>query len=209
MIDMAVFRRCLADTIAWCARQAAVSNPSDCLRSPELRPEALDETKGWERYDWPTHRARVAVTTALTKRRSASLRAARHGRALPVEGMADGRLLLYHPDANLYDGAAERESYGYFDVDNVPPWDTWIAYVHDAAWQMGPTERDHTGFTNALYDNRSYAGLLIAWVPAPLLALAERGIAVNPERCITWADAIDTAFTRRLYHAGLLAIQVP
>jgi hypothetical protein len=74
---------------------------------------------------------------------------------------ADGRLLLYVPSENLADGAAEFSSNGFFDVNNVPPWDIWV------------------DFSN---------GTLTSWVPPMLLDAAEMGIDANPEECIRWAD---------------------
>jgi hypothetical protein len=72
-----------------------------------------------------------------------------------------GQLLLYAPEENLACGAAEYVSLGFFDVDNVPPWDTWIAMS---------------------------GKYLISWVPAQLFRLVQEGLDVNPEQCILWAD---------------------
>jgi hypothetical protein len=81
-------------------------------------------------------------------------------------------LLVYHPDANLADGAAELESRGFFDVHNAPPWGTWIGFFDDR-------RPDH-----------SFSCYLLAWVPEALVAAAGAGIDVNPEACIVWfADA--------------------
>jgi len=33
-------------------------------------------------------------------------------------------------EENLADGAAKHPSKGFFDVDNTPPWDTWVAFSH-------------------------------------------------------------------------------
>jgi hypothetical protein len=72
-----------------------------------------------------------------------------------------GRLLFYFPNDNLADGAAQYSSNGFFDVDNVPPWDTWVHY----------SERT-----------------LVSWVPHQVVVLAQKGIDVNPEMCIRWID---------------------
>lgn len=34
--------------------------------------------------------------------------------------------MTYFPDENTSDGGAETITQGYFDGDNVPPWDTWV-----------------------------------------------------------------------------------
>jgi hypothetical protein len=72
-----------------------------------------------------------------------------------------GRLLLYVPTESLMDGAAQNSTKGFFDVDNVPPWDLWIDFS------------DRT---------------LVSWVPSALEEVAQMGIDVNPEGCIRWAD---------------------
>jgi hypothetical protein len=72
-----------------------------------------------------------------------------------------GRLLLYFPAENLACGAAQVSSGGFFDTDNVPPWDIWVAYEGNA---------------------------LISWVPPGLIVAAQMGIDVNPENCIRWLD---------------------
>jgi hypothetical protein len=79
-----------------------------------------------------------------------------------ISGGADtGRFLLYYPEENLADGAAVYPSMGFFDGDNVPPWDTWVAFSYET---------------------------LLSWVPPQLVHLAQSGIAVNPECCIRWME---------------------
>ena len=80
----------------------------------------------------------------------------------------DGRLLAYYPDLNLCDGAAEVESSGYLDVENCPPWESWVALLVD------PRADD---------DHRR---VLVSWVPAVFVPLVTAGIEVNPEECIVW-----------------------
>lgn len=79
-----------------------------------------------------------------------------------------GRVLWYLSDENLFDGAAEQASQGFFNVQNLPPWDTWLGF------------RQMTG------GPRGASGTLFAWVPDWCLALADAGIHANPEECIGW-----------------------
>ena len=72
-----------------------------------------------------------------------------------------GRLLLYWPYENLACGAADYSSNGFFDVNNVPPWDIWVDFTSDT---------------------------LVSWVPSALIEAAQMGIDVNPEGCIRWVD---------------------
>jgi hypothetical protein len=72
-----------------------------------------------------------------------------------------GRLLLYYPTENLADGAAQYSSNGFFDTNNIPPWDIWVGF---SDWT------------------------LVSWVPPSLIAAVQMGIDANPENCIRWAN---------------------
>src|SRR5690242_13262052 len=55
--DAALFRQSLKETIAWCKPRADVTNPVNCLRSPELYPD------GWpvRDYGMDAHEAKPAI----------------------------------------------------------------------------------------------------------------------------------------------------
>ena len=40
---------------------------------------------------------------------------------------------------------------------------------------------------------------LLCWIPAALVPVAARGIDVNPEVCLHWADDVDTPFLAQLH----------
>lgn len=106
-------RRRVAETAAWCAPLADAARPRDCLRTADLQPRRL-EAGYFE-----------TVSTVASSRRS-------RVRDCAAVDPSRGRLLVYFPDADLSDGAAEVESGGFFDVCNVPPWDTWVAFFQEA-----------------------------------------------------------------------------
>ena len=165
MIDQFGLR--LSETSRWCASKARVDDPAHSLRSHELVPR--QETEDWQ-----------AIVESVCDRRARLLQ----GQWSSAPAVPAGRLLVFDPGQSLSDGAAMVESNGFFDVDNAPPWDTWIAYVREQPHQPG-------SWTNL----DSY---LLCWIPTIFLDLVERGIAVNPERCLLWADVADTPFLRRL-----------
>jgi hypothetical protein len=101
-----------------------------------------------------------------------------------------GALLLFDPGQSLSDGAAQVESKGFFDADNVPPWDLWVAYIEEAKQRP----KVWTPFDS----------FLLCWIPPHLEDLVDRSIAVNPERCLHWARDVDSPFLRRLRLASLL-----
>ena len=178
MLDLAVFPMVLAETIEWCKDRASPSEPSDSLRSAELRPP-VDSLFG----------LREATIQAVVEKRRSLI----HGRGLlRAYDLAGGRILLYEPENNLFDGAAMVASRDFFDVDNVPPWDTWLGYIH-GTWEHTTT---HAKFTH-LY--------LLSWVPPAFLALAGDGVWANPEQCIRWAVDVEHDFLRQLQSVGLLA----
>ena len=119
------------------------------LRSPELQPSA--SLAGVEDFG-PIVQSVIFRRAELVIKLS-HLQTAAH--------RAEGRLLTYWPEENLACGGAEYASVGFFDADNAPPWDTWVAF--------------------------SGKGLL-SWVPGELVGLASKGIEANPEACIAWYE---------------------
>ncbi len=122
------------------------------LRSSILQPQP---------FTWPqTEEERMRIVETVAEKRADELRRQQRYPPRFVNDLHEGRLLLYAPDENLCDGAAEYSSLGFFDVNNIPPWDTWICFFQQ---------------------------YLVSWVPPQLLELAGIGIDVNPELCILWA----------------------
>lgn len=126
----------------------------------QLRAKILDP--GWhtdpDRKMFPSDRpAQVVIVEAVVSKRAEELRKSGHYPSAIDTGPNGGKLLLYAPDENLFDGAAEYSSKGLFDVDNIPPWDTWVCF---------------------------FGEYIVSWVPPQLLDLANAGINVNPEQCV-------------------------
>jgi hypothetical protein len=124
---------------------------------PQLRSPILQSASS----EFPRNRLeQIQMVDDLAQRRGEHLRFEQRYPSDPASNLQGGRLLLYAPDENLFDGAAEVQSKGFFDVNNIPPWDTWICFFEQ---------------------------YLVSWVPPKLLKLANAGIDVNPEGCIFWA----------------------
>src|SRR5262245_39388847 len=159
------FWKSLEEAVAWCAPRADPREARDCLRSPKLRPRILQ----------PSYTAGVAD---LVQNREFAL-----GRkfTVPKGAVATGRLLVYGPDEELSDGAAEVETKGFFDAANCPPWDTWVALVEEP--HPSPNGR---------------IAYLISWVPPVFVESVGRGIWVNPEQCIRWLEDCTDAFAKYL-----------
>jgi len=131
--------------------------PSVQLRSDALDPAAFGAASfRGGRGNIPTREA----VEALVAHRTELLQ--RHAGSSPILPNArGGKLLLFTPRDSLSDGAATVASDGFFDVDNVPAWDTWLYFD------------GHT---------------LVSWVPPQLISKVQLGIDVNPESCIRWDD---------------------
>jgi hypothetical protein len=150
-------RRKIMDTKQWQTAMTLLRQIRDSLgpmdgklRSPELKPAFCLDEFGDDTL-WAKAVAEVvAVRSRLTANASSEKRDTNVG----------GRLLLYTPSENLACGAAEVSSNGFFDVNNVPPWDIWVSFS------------DRT---------------LVSWVPPALIDVAQMGIYANPEACIRWA----------------------
>lgn len=146
----------LAETIAWTTGVLRRDDFRPSMRYADLhwrllhdgRDDAICEVGGARQF------AAIETTTELVK---------------TCPELGGGRLMIYFPDRGLCDGAAEQETDGFFDVFNVPPWETWVGYFKDPPGHCGSDD--------------SY---LLAYVPAALVELADAGMLVNPEECILW-----------------------
>jgi hypothetical protein len=150
--DVEDFVARLRETTVWCARHADASSPKESLRPERLAPATLSRDRYW----------------AVDNVRRAREQDMRTNPCLQPHSPALGRLLVYYPDAELTDGAAQAESTDFFDVFNSPPWGTWVGYFEEH-----PQDTDRSGY-------------LLAWVPDKFIPLADAGINVNPEECIAW-----------------------
>ncbi|RMG18989.1 MAG: hypothetical protein D6731_00530 [Planctomycetota bacterium] len=179
-------REVLAETAVWCRERATAADPKGSLRSDALRTAAFHPP-------WAEGVARRAqAVAALCARRAQALGSSGWPSPAPrAHGLGGGRLLCFDPDATLSDGAAEEASEGFFDADNLPPWDTWLAYAVDGvppgSWQ-------------------SFGSYLVCYVPPALLGPARRGVEANPEGSLCWADDLRGPFARALRAAGFLAV---
>ncbi len=169
----------------WCARLADPSRPAECLRTPELRLRSLEG--GFLRTVWSVQITREHLLSRMAKDQRHEYRQACEAAAAPD---ARGRLLLYFPDDGLADGAAEAVTGGFFDLHNAPPWDTWVAFFD--FHYLEDEEKEPGG----------RASYLIAWVPSPLISVADRGIEVNPGGCIAWLDHSQMERAKKLLSIG-------
>jgi hypothetical protein len=155
----------LAETVAWCSYHAWAEEAGRTTRSVALRPTVIAMPRKRGRFALlagQSAREAVAQVCEARCRELASL-----GIAVPPVGpdLAGGRILRTTIDTDSC-WAATEISNGYYDLDDLPGWDTWF---HHAA-----TDRPW--------------GAIYCWVPASLIELAEAGMEMMPFQCVEWAD---------------------
>jgi hypothetical protein len=168
----------LTETIAWCTVSGSLSDPKASLRT--CKPKDLISPE--DQVD------DVCIS------RSFCLRESRQSALPAVTGLGGGRLIAYFPSFNLDDGVAETESQGFFDVNNIPPYDTWVWMVQCVSREEYADHRTSEMETN----------YLVAWVPPDFIELADAGIRANPESCIRWTEELDDDFVLSLRSMNLL-----
>lgn len=175
------FRTSLAETIAWCVKHGSLDDSERSLRTFTPIYESLI--------------TRSEQVRTIAKQRSERCKEeAGLLRLDPAINLAGGRLLAYFPDTDLYDGAAENETGGFFDAHNRPPEDTWVLYFDDYEL-VGRGDKP-------LFAH--FEGFLIAWIPQNFIELANSGIEVNPEQCIQWFDTLDIPLIKQFRELHIL-----
>lgn len=218
--DMTEFYGLLAETIAWCRLRVSADDPQSSLRSFVLRPSNLAKTANkWGNFDyeWGTIEEKQTVVSNLAASRAELLRTkTAFPEALP-SGLEGGRLLIAAPEESDWCCLSEPESNGFIDDLDVPAWDTWVCYVHEAntpdpEYVRRTREALYASYNSEQYKEwqpPAYVSFLICWIPPQFLALVEEGIKVNPVECFFWAadykeHHYNTELLRQLDKAGML-----
>ena len=175
------FNKWLTETICWCHSAGSLLEPRKSLRTAKPTQSDLSSQ----------HHQVFSVSLERSRR----LWSLGQRNLPPAASLCGGRLLAYFPDDNLADGVAEAETDGFFDVNNTPPYDTWLWMVRNLR-----TFKYADGAKGEMDAN-----YLVAWVPPDFIPLASAGVDVNPEKCILWLDTMDDEFVRSLRRLKLLA----
>lgn len=161
-------RRRIAEAMAWCASDHAFNNR---FRTPQLQPKSpliIEERPpdGTYSYRHLETEDRIAIVDDVARRRAELLKL----HAMEVVDSVPAspqRLLVTEIENSIWDGFAEMESEGFFDVYDIPAWDTWI---------------DLREATNARE--------ILCCVPLSLAKDAQAGIDVTCMSCIAWIDDV-------------------
>lgn len=117
-----------------------------------------------------TYGGRNKFDTFLTQRKSAIesvsvLDASFYDPAVQRHLERPKSLLLAALNETVEDGASEVVSYGFIDVQDAPPWDTWVDLV----------------------EGRSGTKYLLSWVPQSMTEYVDKAIEANCASCLAWA----------------------
>lgn len=105
---------------------------------------------------------------------------------IPVEDLHQyGRIMIFDIDDTVVDGAPESVSAGYIDIEDAPPYDTWIA--------TGGMLNE-IGFY--IEDNTIKDVVVVAWIPKDQYFYADLGVQVACVDNLWWAasDNINSDF---------------
>jgi hypothetical protein len=163
-VDLDQLRWRLAEAIAWCAPHVAGSDAAVGLRSHPLRHRILTASDERERYGWLDEPGGPGIVEALASQRAELLRREARYPGGSARTLAGGRLLRAAPQESGWDGAAQAASGGYLDIDDAPPWDSWL-----------------------LVDT----GQLVSWVPPEYAGAVDAAIRVSPVLNIGWAADLE------------------
>jgi hypothetical protein len=86
----------------------------------------------------------------------------------PPRAAERGSVLAFDLEATFFDSVPASISGGFFDANDLPPWDTWIAYGKCAALQ-----------SNVLY----------SWVPAEFEVVVGHAVRAHLSNAYAWVDA--------------------
>lgn len=193
MLPLELLQWRLAETIQWCTPRINITDPASSLRSPELNPllninpfdnylSVQEAKKYWDVRHENTFGTQAyadarngVFQTAVAKvaiKRAALLAQEGFYPTTPIEKIKEGRLLLFFPNSSTSDGAAPLNSDELFDLDDIPPWDTWVGFL--LADKPEPF--------------CSIQACLVSWIPDQYIKLVASAINHISDGCLVWAD---------------------
>jgi hypothetical protein len=191
-----VFGRRVKDAETWVNMNMSSVYLMNKLRSPELAPPDWKSLRNVS-SEISNHTASTyemqTIVEGVVALRTNLLMQKQNQNTQQIVAPITGGLLFYIPDETTSDGYSAELTNGYFDDDDCPAWDTWIAYV-------GPETRWNRRTGYGWYGSSA----LIAWVPPNLIALADDAVAGNITDCISWVDEIVSNTADQIKQLNLL-----
>jgi hypothetical protein len=153
------------------ALRSPKSNPGDCVFSTSQSQKSELSFERWKAKE--IERLRLAVDMVVQGRPRGQI----GNNQRP--NLHSGRFLLYDPFYAGGDGLAEVNSEGFFDIDDCPPWDTFVTFVE-------------AGSTAVLgnFEFRTQRDGILCWIPRRAVSFAQAGINVTPLPSLSWVEMV-------------------
>ncbi len=135
MDDIAAIDRSIREAAAWCRLRADPARPAESLRTPELLSAPWpsdydhDSSISLDLQQFRCMEQRLGIVAEVIERRRRMLHQEGVVAPLHTPMPSDGFLILIWPDSDMHDECARDETEGFFDVEELPGHDSWVAYV--------------------------------------------------------------------------------
>jgi hypothetical protein len=187
----ASLRLALLEAALWATTHGDVRDPCRSLRSAALAPYRFNESRHDSVHDvaWSRH-ARLEAEGRVRRiggQTDEIVDLEVLGLAEALHASATGRLLVWERDTTIDDGAGEAETQGYLDDSDMPPWDTWVAYV-DCPEPAAPP----------------HCPYLVSWVSPVFVDAVDRAVRVNAYDALYWLRDSKLLMASLLRSDGLL-----
>jgi hypothetical protein len=181
----ASLRLILLETVLWANERADPQGPIHSLRSKALAPYLFSASRHETVFDvaWKRHRE-LNLGGRFGRHEGPFVDAESIGLGEITPILETGRLLVWERDSTIDDGVGEAVTGGYLDESDMPPWDTWIAYVDGA--------------------ERAPARYLVSWVPGPFVTAVAEAVSANAYAALYWLRDSKLTMEETLRSEGLL-----
>ena len=182
--DIELFKQRLTETIIWCNHQLAdhpeqgVQRLWGLVEPPRPSHEGGDEVIRMAEDDF------IKFSDFIFDLRSQLV--SNLPRTLPItidRNLTGGRFAVFLLDWTHSDGAAEYETDGFFDVDNMPPYALWLYVENQYETQIHETFPDGSHLVSP-----KKARHIISWIPPQYIFIAQKGMNVAIGECVFWLD---------------------
>lgn len=173
-------------TLAWCLTRVNFDDPKNCLRSRELRPDL--EAFGYGDDDIWIH---PQLVDQVVRQRQYHFSDSGISNQFQLIANMPGRLLLVAQDYSNHNNLTSDITGGFFDYNDVPPWDTWVMLIEGN--REGMTIGDWEGdwpptLTSCLGYDGLMCWLLVTWVPEAFCSMVQEAIEAEAIGMMAWAD---------------------
>lgn len=185
----------LLQTSLWCKQQDREAWRSRGYRTESLNCGSIYGPTG-EIANFDESVAASTVNCVIRKRKQ-ELGESAASTNFAINRPSAGSLLRHNLGDSTLTETAMNLTHGFFDSADVPPYDLWLAYIHDTQYAV----RSMTAPGKEWFGRDKPSELtnyLLAWVPEFLKDCVENAIKASMEENIFWLGDCDTELVRKL-----------